>query len=97
MRILLIGAAGQLGQDLLPMLEIRRHEVKALTHEELEICSAEAVRQQIANAGLRVVREELHVTSTVRKLPAPLGRWLGSSPLTQDALISNIEYVLAPA
>ncbi|HTM40323.1 MAG TPA: dTDP-4-dehydrorhamnose reductase [Terriglobales bacterium] len=50
MRILLIGAAGQLGQDLLPMLAIRRHEVKALTHEELEICSAEAVRQQIANA-----------------------------------------------
>jgi len=63
----------------------------------LEKVRVRRLRQQIANAGLRVVREELHVTSTVRKLPAPLGRWLGSSPLTQDALISNIEYVLAPA
>jgi hypothetical protein len=31
----------------------------------------------------------------VRKLPAPLARWLRDSPLTQDALISNMEYVLA--
>jgi SAM-dependent methyltransferase len=63
----------------------------------LEKVRVRRLRQQIANAGLRVVREELHVTSTVRKLPGAVGRWLGSSPLTQDALISNIEYVLAPA
>ena len=37
------------------------------------------------------------MTGTVRRLPAALGRWLRDSPLTQDALISNIEYVLAPA
>jgi hypothetical protein len=55
------------------------------------------LRSQIAAAGLRVVREELHVTSTVRRLPDPVGRWLKDSPLTQDALISNIEYVLAAA
>jgi hypothetical protein len=47
-------------------------------------------------AGLRIVREELHVTSTVRRLPPAIGRWLGGSPLTQNALISNMEYVLAP-
>jgi hypothetical protein len=46
---------------------------------------------------LHVVREELHVTSTVRRLPAPLARWVRDSPLTQDALISNIEYVLSAA
>jgi hypothetical protein len=43
------------------------------------------------------VREDLHVTATVRKLPAPVARWLRDSPLTQDALISNMEYVLARA
>ena len=55
------------------------------------------LRGQIASAGLRVVREELHVTSTVRRLPAPIARWIRDSPLTQDALISNIEYVLGAA
>ncbi len=53
------------------------------------------LRRQIATAGLRVIREELHVTSTVRKLPPAIGRWIRDNPLTQDALISNIEYVLA--
>jgi dTDP-4-dehydrorhamnose reductase len=50
MRILLIGAAGQLGQDLLPVLEEWGHDVTPVTHKQLEICSAEAVRQQVANA-----------------------------------------------
>ena len=36
-------------------------------------------------------------TATVRRLPAPLARWLRDSPLTQDALISNMEYVLTRA
>jgi SAM-dependent methyltransferase len=63
----------------------------------LEKVRVTRLRAQIAAAGLRVVREELHATSTVRRLPAALGRWLKDSPLTQDALISNIEYVLAPA
>lgn len=50
MRILLIGAAGQLAQDLLPVLEEHGHAVTPVTHEQVEICSAEAVRQQIASA-----------------------------------------------
>jgi 2-polyprenyl-3-methyl-5-hydroxy-6-metoxy-1,4-benzoquinol methylase len=62
----------------------------------LEKVRVRRLRSQIASAGLRVVREELHVTSTVKRLPGRIGRWLGESPLTQDALISNIEYVLAP-
>ena len=61
----------------------------------LEKVRVSRLRGQIARSGLRVVREELHVTSTVRRLPARLGRWLRDSAITQDALISNMEYVLA--
>jgi SAM-dependent methyltransferase len=67
-------------------------------HDDLlEKVRVRTLRRQIASAGLRVVREDLHVTSTVKRLPKPLGRWLRDNPLTQDPLISNIEYVLAPA
>jgi SAM-dependent methyltransferase len=61
----------------------------------LEKVRVTRLRRQIAEAGLRIVREELHATATVRRMPAPLARWLRDSPLTQDALISNMEYVLA--
>jgi SAM-dependent methyltransferase len=65
-------------------------------HDDLlEKVRVRRLRAQIARAGLRVVREELHATSTVRRMPPAFGRWLRDSPLTQDALISNIEYVLA--
>ena len=37
------------------------------------------LRAQIAAAGLRIVREELHVTATVRRLPAPSAQWLRNS------------------
>lgn len=63
----------------------------------LEKVRVTRLRGQIAEANLRIVREELHVTSTVRRLPGAIGRWLKDSPLTQDALISNMEYVLSAA
>lgn len=63
----------------------------------LEKVRVSRLRRQIAAAGLAVVREELHVTSTVRRLPGPIARWIRDSRLTQDVLISNIEYVLAAA
>lgn len=63
----------------------------------LELVTVRRLRGQIQDAGFRVVREELHATGTLRRMPAPLGRWLKNSPLTQDALISNMEYVLAKA
>ena len=69
-----------------------------LKHDDLlEKVRVGRLRAQIAAAGLRVVREELHVTATVRRLPVTIARWLRDSALTQDALISNIEYVLAAA
>ena len=71
----------------------RRGEIK---HDDLlEKVRVIRLRAQIAAAGLRIVREELHATATVRRMPAPVARWLRNSPLTQDALISNMEYVLA--
>jgi SAM-dependent methyltransferase len=73
----------------------RRGEIK---HDDLlEKVRVVRLRAQIAAAGLRIVREELHATATVRRMPAPVARWLRNSPLTQDALISNMEYVLAGA
>jgi len=63
----------------------------------LEKVTVNRLRGQIAGAGLAIVREELHVTSTVRRMPNAIGKWLGASALTQNALISNMEYVLAPA
>ena len=53
------------------------------------------LRRQIAAAGLQIVRERLSTTSTVRRLPDGIGRWLGQNPFTQNFLINNIEYVLA--
>jgi SAM-dependent methyltransferase len=73
----------------------RRGEVKE--DDLLEKVRVTRLRGQIAAAGLRAVREELHVTATVRRMPAPIARWLRDSAITQDALISNMEYVLAGA
>ena len=70
-----------------------RGEVKE--DDLLEKVTVRRLRRQIARAGLRIVREELHVTGTVRRLPAPIARWLRDTGATQDVLISNIEYVLA--
>lgn len=73
----------------------RRGEIK---HDDLlEKVRVRRLRAQIAGAGLRIVREELHATATVRRMPGAIARWLRTSPLTQDALISNMEYVLAAA
>jgi SAM-dependent methyltransferase len=67
-------------------------------HDDLlEKVRVTRLRRQIAAAGLAVLTEQLHMTSTVRKLPRAIGRWISENPLTQDALISNIEYVLAAA
>ena len=73
----------------------RRGEVKE--DDLLEKVRVRRLRAQIAASGLSIVREELHATATVRRMPAAVGRWLRDSPLTQDALISNMEYVLAKA
>lgn len=65
-------------------------------HDDLlELVRVRRLREQIARAGFAVVHEHLHVTSTFRRLPGPLPRWLRESPLTQDIVIGNMEYLLA--
>jgi hypothetical protein len=75
-----------------------RDEQRGIVKEDdlLEKVRVRRLRDQIVQAGLRVVREELHVSATVRRLPAAIGRLLRDSALTQDVLISNMEYVLEP-
>lgn len=70
----------------------RRGEVKE--DDLLEKVRVARLRRQIAGAGLRVLREELHVTATVRRLPGFLARRLRNSAVMQDVFISNMEYVL---
>jgi SAM-dependent methyltransferase len=67
-------------------------------HDDLlEKVTVSRLRNQIAAAGLRIVCEELHVTGTLRRMPAVLGRAIAGSELTRDVFISSMEYVLAPA
>jgi SAM-dependent methyltransferase len=71
----------------------RRGEIK---HDDLlEKVRVGRLRRQIAEAGLQIVREELHVTGTVKRMPPAIAEWLRNSALTQDVLISNMEYVLS--
>jgi SAM-dependent methyltransferase len=66
-------------------------------HDDLlEKVTVKSLRAQIAAAGFRIVREELHVTATVRRLPF-LTKALKADGLLRDVFISNMEYVLAHA
>jgi SAM-dependent methyltransferase len=71
----------------------RRGEIKE--DDLLEKVRVARLRTQIAGAGLRIVREELNMTATVRRLPAPLARAVRRSRLIQDVFVSSMEYVLA--
>ena len=63
-------------------------------HDDLlELVTVKRLRSQIHSAGLRIVREELHATATVRRMPGPVARRLRET----NALISNMEYVLTKA
>ena len=73
----------------------RKGEIK---HDDLlELVTVSRLRAQIAAAGLAVVREELHLTATIRRLPDGVGNALKEDGLTRDIFISNMEYVLAHA
>lgn len=75
--------------------DARRNEVKS--DDLLERVRVGRLRSQIAKAGLLVEREELGVTGTFRNLPFGLGERLRDWSLTQDIVVGNVEYVLAPA
>jgi SAM-dependent methyltransferase len=73
----------------------RKGQIK---HDDLlEKVTVSSLRARIKAAGLAIVREELHVTGTVRRLPEFVGDALRADGLTRDVFISNMEYVLAHA
>ena len=54
------------------------------------------LRRDIANAGLRVVREDLYVSRLAKRvLPPQLTARLPGVPFVRDVLITNMEYLLA--
>jgi 2-polyprenyl-3-methyl-5-hydroxy-6-metoxy-1,4-benzoquinol methylase len=63
----------------------------------LELVTVRRLRGQIHAAGLRIVREDLHVTRTFERLPAALRAWVRDSPLTQDIVIGHVQYMLRKA
>ncbi len=60
----------------------------------LERVRTARLRQHIAQSGLQVVREQLHLTGTIRRAPGLIGNLLRRSELARDIFTSNIEYVL---
>ena len=55
MKVLLIGASGQLAQDLRPCLERNKDSVVPITHEQLDIRDAKRVRDAVAQAKPDVI------------------------------------------
>ena len=65
-------------------------------HDDLlEKVRIPGLRAQIRQARLTIVAEALQVTGTFRRAPAAVVRWLRETPLIQDIVVGNIEYVLA--
>jgi SAM-dependent methyltransferase len=60
----------------------------------LERVRTRRLRRYIDMSGLRVEREELHLTGTIRGAPRPIAHLLGRNDLVRDIFTSNIEYVL---
>lgn len=47
MKVMLIGASGQLGSDLLPALQADGAEVRALRHSEIDVCNPGSVEEAV--------------------------------------------------
>jgi 2-polyprenyl-3-methyl-5-hydroxy-6-metoxy-1,4-benzoquinol methylase len=60
----------------------------------LEKVQVPRLRDQIGGAKLAIVTEVLRPTGTFRRLPAPVLGWLLGTPVVQDIIIGDIEYVL---
>jgi ubiquinone/menaquinone biosynthesis C-methylase UbiE len=72
----------------------RRGEIK---HDDLlYLVTVRNLRQHIAAAGFRVLREDLYVNSLAKRwLPAAFSSALPGVPLLRDILVTNQEYLLA--
>jgi SAM-dependent methyltransferase len=52
------------------------------------------LREHIRRAGFRVLREDLYVSGTVRRLAPAIARRVPSVPFVRDVLVGNMEYML---
>ncbi len=76
---------------------IRDARLGIVKHDDLlELVRVKRLRDQIARAGLEIVREELHATGTIRRLPKAIGGWVLANSFWRDVFTSNMEYVLRP-
>jgi SAM-dependent methyltransferase len=62
----------------------------------LEKVRVRRLRAMLKDAGFRVLEERGQVMGSVRRLPGAAARWLGDNRITQDFVLNNVEYVLAP-
>lgn len=60
----------------------------------LERVQVPRLRDQFKAAHLTIVTELLQLTGTFRRAPAPVVAWLRQTPIVQDIVIGNMEYVL---
>ena len=75
---------------------IRDAERGVVKHDDLlEKVRVRRLRQLIADAGLIVVREQLAIIGTLRRMPPAVAEYLRDNSVTQDVVLNNIEYVLA--
>jgi ubiquinone/menaquinone biosynthesis C-methylase UbiE len=66
-----------------------------LKHDDLlEKVRIPTLREHIRQAHLTIATEALQVTGTFRRAPASVVRWLRETPLVQDIVVGNLEYVL---
>ena len=64
-------------------------------HDDLlEKVRIPTLREHIRQAQLTIVTEALQVTGTFRRAPASVVRWLRETPLLQDIVVGNVEYIL---
>ena len=54
------------------------------------------LRRHIAQAGFRILREDLYVSGTVKHWVPALAARVPSVPLVRDVLVGNMEYILEP-
>ena len=62
----------------------------------LEKVRMRRMQRLMHDAGWTIEVEQRHVTGTVRRMPAALGRWIRDSRLTEDLVLSNVEWILSP-
>ena len=83
MRVLLIGANGQLGSDLLRVFQSAGDDVIPLTHAQLDVCAREGVFEVVAQAKPDVVlnTSAFHKVEECEKKPAFAFEVNGSAPM----------------